>query len=1177
MKLHKITPLLLVPAITMLAQDDTNDSTEDVFELSPFVVDAAQDTGYYASQTLAGTRLKTDVRDVGTSIQILTSEFLDDVGAENINDLFLYTTNTEAAGINGNFTNYTRGALSFDDESFRVNPQGAQRIRGLTSADRTRNYFLTRLPGDRYITERVEINRGANSILFGLGSPAGIANDSLKQARYSDFGEIRHRFDSEGAQRFEFDYNKELIEDRLAIRVAALVDRQDYYQEPAFQDQDRFYINVNARPWEGAAIRAFYETGNRDANRPSLIAPASNIEYWFDANAEVRQKVQDVLDEYDVLDINGNPLTVPGNMVIAWDAALADWHGNRLDNQGQVDRLLGRTDVDGDGDQDADDDLARIHAFRNMVVYPQSNAERYVRHPSASRNILRVFNWDQPQAGGSAEGTNAIQANVNTAQWNADIQALPSSFDLSGNGRYSTLYNVSLGPWEFRDTSLNFEGIDNLDVFDFTKNLISGDAAFQNDDWDHYNIAFEQLFLEDQVGFEIAYDKQEYERESFVPFQGFTQFYVDTMVNVFGEPNPNFGRPFVSGRTNKNDIYDERDTLRLTGFVRFNPAAIWDNSRLARWLGEHTFTGLYNTYNQEDRRIAFRDYYIDDTITSTVRSNDDAQGDSNRQAHRYMVYLSDQDLSQLNSYADVRLNPLTNQQLWNPGHQETILDLDPVTGIPYERTITSQVFIDNYSTSEQEVDSVAAIWNGYFLNRNLVGLVGWRKDDAYTAAFDAFFDPETDLPDPDVLELTSGGNTITTETLSWSIVAHVPDNFMPEGTGLSFHYGVSENFSIGESSRDLYGNTITAPSGETKEYGVTAQLFDGKLYARLNWFETDLKNRPLQGSANYYNIFINRILLHTYANLKESQVRGPQASSVDPESGVEHPGTPNFDLGMAALSELEQIIPEAIIREANVDGADGFGAAALNRDDLSFGDTEDVVAEGFEVEVTYNPTRNWRISLNVAQQETVTSNYSPRLQELRELTDPYLDSVTGSLKDLTFFPNYDEDPIDYMTGPFTDNNTIGERSEVLVYNGYRLALAQQGRASDEQRKWRVNLITNYNFRDGFLDGFGVGAAYRWQDGAVIGYPAEVIDGQVISDVNNPHIGPSESTVDVWFRYRRKLFNEKVDWTIELRVQNINTDAEELIPVIAQTTKEYDVAVWRSGPPRIWRITNTFKF
>ena len=86
-----------------------------------------------------------------------------------------------------------------------------------------------------------------------------------------------------------------------------------------------------------------------------------------------------------------------------------------------------------------------------------------------------------------------------------------------------------------------------------------------------------------------------------------------------------------------------------------------------------------------------------------------------------------------------------------------------------------------------------------------------------------------------------------------------------------------------------------------------------------------------------------------------------------------------------------------------------------------------------------------------------------------------------------------------------------------------------------------------------------------------------MDGLKISDVDNPHISPNETTVDAWVRYRRKLFNKKVDWTIELRVFNLNTNADELIPVRSTTSTEYEVAVWRVGAPRYFRLTNTFKF
>ncbi len=43
---------------------------------TPFTVSTAKDTGYAASETLAGTRMRTSLRDVGASLTVLTPEFL---------------------------------------------------------------------------------------------------------------------------------------------------------------------------------------------------------------------------------------------------------------------------------------------------------------------------------------------------------------------------------------------------------------------------------------------------------------------------------------------------------------------------------------------------------------------------------------------------------------------------------------------------------------------------------------------------------------------------------------------------------------------------------------------------------------------------------------------------------------------------------------------------------------------------------------------------------------------------------------------------------------------------------------------------------------------------------------------------------------------------------------------
>jgi len=147
---------------------------EEVIQLSPFAVSPDDDTGYRSSSTLAGSRLRTDLRDVAASVSVVTKEFMQDLGVSNLNELLNYTVGTEVAGLAGNFSNHGTGADFTDFFASIRSVQGANRVRGVAAADQTRDYFITAVPLDSYIVDRVDVNRGPNSMLFGLGSAGGI-------------------------------------------------------------------------------------------------------------------------------------------------------------------------------------------------------------------------------------------------------------------------------------------------------------------------------------------------------------------------------------------------------------------------------------------------------------------------------------------------------------------------------------------------------------------------------------------------------------------------------------------------------------------------------------------------------------------------------------------------------------------------------------------------------------------------------------------------------------------------------------------------------------------------------------------------------------------------------------------------------------------------------------------
>ena len=67
---------LAIPVLVM-AQEDTLEE-EEVFQLSPFTVSAGEDIGYMATNTLAGTRLKTSLEDVASTVTVVTKEFMEE-------------------------------------------------------------------------------------------------------------------------------------------------------------------------------------------------------------------------------------------------------------------------------------------------------------------------------------------------------------------------------------------------------------------------------------------------------------------------------------------------------------------------------------------------------------------------------------------------------------------------------------------------------------------------------------------------------------------------------------------------------------------------------------------------------------------------------------------------------------------------------------------------------------------------------------------------------------------------------------------------------------------------------------------------------------------------------------------------------------------------------------------
>jgi len=297
--LSRARAFALLPALSLLAlarlsaqavpstpsSSAAKPSADETIELSPFVIEADEDEGYSAKNTLAGTRLRTELKDVGSAISVVTQKFLKDTNSKSSADLLVYTTGTEVAGQGGNFGGGGDGAIIQDGSYNR--PVANTRVRGLAAADNLRDFFLTDIPWDSYNVGRVDLQRGPNSILFGIGSPAGVINSSLNTASFRDANKVELQVATFGSVRGVVDFNKVILRDELAVRVSALMDNTNYRMQPAYRDDHRMYGAVNWQPKlfsKGSAktsIRAHVESGDIKGINPRYTPPMDAISPWF--------------------------------------------------------------------------------------------------------------------------------------------------------------------------------------------------------------------------------------------------------------------------------------------------------------------------------------------------------------------------------------------------------------------------------------------------------------------------------------------------------------------------------------------------------------------------------------------------------------------------------------------------------------------------------------------------------------------------------------------------------------------------------------------------------------------------------------------------------------------------------------------------------------------------------
>ncbi len=1176
-------------------------ATGDVLQLSPFTVATTRDSGYFAENTLAGSRLNTNLADLAASITVVTRQQMDDTASLDINDVFKYEASTEGSNTytpsitdRGTAKDTVAGYTLGNNGDTTTNAQ-SNRVRGLAAPDAAMNNFPTnnRVPFDSYNTQSVEITRGPNSLLFGLGSPSGIVNQTSAQAALNrDTNQVVLRTDQYGSFRTSLAFNRSLIKDKLAFYGAFLYNNQQFERKPARDLTRREYGAITYKPFSTTVIRGFAENYQNDANRPNSLTPRDFVTPWLLAGRPAYDPTTRMITVLDTNRVYGpyvSNVNSPG-----YNAAV-----NTILGAGAPSTLNNPLFVPGIQFEDTSRPLRLIDGGQSIAFF-QRNPVLYApaqTNPATATPTPATLGWVQ----------NDPRFLLLDRQWSSSINFPVAATSL--NGRTYTYGSYQL------------PGVTNKSVYDWTKynHLQTNFAQLRAA---NYNLEIEQQILPN-LFFSAGWLRQDldgFENYTMNQLTGAT-IQVDTnQKRIDGTPNPYFGLPFVSeGVGGGLDTFFSPQTDDNYRAMLAYDLDLAKQGKWLSWLGRHRLLGLWSKQNVSKAVERWRNGFTDGDADAKLRyvSNLTIPGTQqalNSALMRKYYMASPGDPQAVSSHSA----GFYGNQGWNRPFTSQIQVYNHNTGQFQNDSVTEQALFSSAGSfrTRREVKSWTLAAQSYLWEDRLIATFGWRHDDyraritspgALTDVLGKVTAPA--LTNAELFANNSTGiinhDTVMSRWGRWDALKGDTKTagaaFRPlKGVGfaqrigggdslaseliqsLTLYYNKSDNFNPPATYQtDYFFKPLPKPTGKGQDGGFGFSVFKNKLVVRVNWYETESQSERTGAAGT----------LLTRLAYSDTTTGIPWASAVQ-----------RIRNGIAAGRTLDQIISVNNWNSDQVNPVNDAGNQQKIYDliqlplnyysGLSSGATQDSKAKGTEVQLTYNPMNNWTMKFTASKQQSSYTHIAPQYDawlaermpkwttsaapEIPDFVDPST-SRRWSLKN--FWTGYG------YAGVAQFENTDGNTSAQAYFNNVvqsqvALAKALEGAVSPLERKYHASFLTNYSFKEGRLKGFSVGGAERYESRAAIGFFGKVGDlvnsPTVINlnDVTRPVYDKGNYYTDLWVAYSRRIFHDKIGWKLQLNVNNA-TEGGRLMP----TQVNFDGTPWafRIIDSRQFILTSTFNF
>lgn len=265
--------------------------------------------GYQATRSSTATKTDTPLIDVPQSVSVITQEQINDQSVQSMSDAVRYVPGVTASQGEGN-----RDALNF-------------RGSGVTTGD----FYLDGIRDDVqtyrdfYNTDRIEVLKGPNGMIFGRGASGGAVNRVSKEAGWDPVREIKLSYGAYNQKRTSIDIGNG-INDVAAFRLNAVYEDTDSYRSGVnlkrygvnptftitptdntkitigaeyFKDQhigDRGIPSIgsglNNRPYHLEDYQTFYGNASLSPNETETKALNAMVEHAFNDNLSIRNRTR---------------------------------------------------------------------------------------------------------------------------------------------------------------------------------------------------------------------------------------------------------------------------------------------------------------------------------------------------------------------------------------------------------------------------------------------------------------------------------------------------------------------------------------------------------------------------------------------------------------------------------------------------------------------------------------------------------------------------------------------------------------------------------------------------------------------------------------------------------------------------------------------------------------------